>query len=173
MKVIVSLCIAVMAAGFASFALAFDCPLGSAVIEPHEQFKNKFTFDSSTSPVVPIPVQSYQCVKFDKIHKKWIAYRGSKVFAFPADQVRVWRVDGELFVNANGQVLLRPRKPFLIKKNESLVGEIRDLIQYSEAEKEWKTQVRDLQSGVTEKGGAFPVDKYDAYDGNGLAIPVK
>ncbi|MBQ7607466.1 MAG: hypothetical protein IJU76_05800 [Desulfovibrionaceae bacterium] len=170
MKAIVSLCAAFLVAALASFAQAFDCPLGSAVIEPGEQLNGKT--DGAHTSSVPIPIQGYQCVKYDKVHKKWIAYRGSAVYAFPAGTVRVWRVDGELFVNANDQVLLRPRKPFLIKGN-SPTGVVKDSIQFNAKEKVWVTHVRDTESGVKDAGGDFPEAEYDAYDGNGLAIPGK
>ena len=153
-------------------AVAWDCPLGSAVIEADEGYREKLGFNMHEGPIEPIPVWNYQCVKYDATRKKWLGYRGGHVYVFPAHMVHVWAAEGELVADGKGSVTLKPRGPFVVWGEESLIGVHVDAISYDAREKVWKTSTRNVRTGkvATEE---YPADEFNAYDKDGRPIPAK
>ncbi|MBQ7607629.1 MAG: hypothetical protein IJU76_06625 [Desulfovibrionaceae bacterium] len=174
MKNIVFKALAVLMVLIASHAssLAADCPFGSAVIEAKEAYADKLGFNMHEGPIEPIPVWNYQCVRYDNIKKKWLGYRGSHAYVFPAHMVRVWTADGELIPDGKGNVLIKPRGPVVVWEGESLVGEHVDTITYDAKENSWRTTCQDPNTGKFIEN-EYPADEFDAYDKNGKLIQRK
>jgi len=153
-------------------AFAGDCPFGSAVIEAREGFKDKLGFNMHEGPVEPLPVQEYQCVRYDRRSKAWLGYRGGTAYVFPAEKVRVWAADGELAADENGTVTKKPRLPFVVWSGEFLTGESVDSVTYDAGNNVWKVTRTDPDTGKRESG-EYPADEYDAYDKDGRLMPTR